>query len=57
MIVSEQGRYSNSYRGVYFIQAPNDDIVNRTGRVIGSQLIRECIVMRRSELLCLSIPV
>ena len=52
MIVNKQGRSSNSDRSVYFIQAPNDDIVNRTRSAIGSKLIRESIVMRKSELLC-----
>ena len=55
MIVNKQGRSSNSDRSVYFIQAPNNDIVNSTRSVIGSKLIREIIVMRRSELLCLCI--
>ena len=52
MIVNKQGRSSNSDRSVYFIKAPNDDIVNRTRSAIGSKLIRESIVMRKSELLC-----
>ena len=55
MIVNKQERSSNSDRSVYFIQAPNNDIVNSTRSVIGSKLIRESIVMRRSKLLCLCI--
>ena len=52
MIVNKQGRPTNSDRSVYFIQAKNDDIFNRTRSVISSELIRETIVMRKSEFLC-----
>ena len=51
MIVNKQGRFGHS-NSVYFIQAKNDNIVNRTRTVIGSKLIRETIIMRRSELFC-----
>ena len=57
MIVGEQGRSSSWESHVYIIQAPNGDIVNRTRHAIGSKLIRESIIMRKSELLCLCIPV
>ena len=52
MIVNKQEEPDNSDRSVYFIQAPNDDIVNSIRSEIGSKLIRETIIMRRSELLC-----
>ena len=52
MIVNKQGRSSNSNRSVYFIQAKNDDIVNSIRSEISSKLIRETIIMRESELLC-----
>ena len=52
MIVNKQEEPDNTDRSVYFIQAPNDDIVNSTRRMIDSKLIRESIIMRRSELLC-----
>ena len=52
MIVNKQGRPSNKDRSVYFIQAKNDDIFNCTRSEISLKLIRETIVMRKSEFLC-----